>query len=203
MSKGMTILYKVHNGLYVNMTNRCDCRCTFCLRNDRETVGESSTLWLEREPSVEEIKNEFAKFNLKEYEEVVFCGFGEPTERFFDMLEVAEFVKKTYGKKIRLNTNGHGNLLYEKDIIPRMEGLIDTISISLNTPNEERYNEIVRSKFGDKAYQATLQFAEEAKKYIPNVVLTTVKTTITEEEEEQCRQICERLGVTYRIRAFE
>ena len=203
MSKGMTILYKVHGGLYVNMTNRCDCRCTFCLRNDRETVGESSTLWLEREPSVEEIKNEFAKFNLEEYEEVVFCGFGEPTERFEDMLEVAEFVKKNYGKKIRLNTNGHGNLSHEKNIIPKMEGLIDTISISLNTPNEGRYNEIVRSRFGDKAYQATLQFAEESKKYVPNVVLTTVKTTITEEEEEQCRQICEKLNVTYRIRAFE
>lgn len=203
MSKGMTILYKVHNGLYVNLTNRCDCRCTFCLRNDRETVGESSTLWLEREPSVEEIKNEFAKFNLEEFEEVVFCGFGEPTERFFDMLEVAEFVKKTYGKKIRLNTNGHGNLSHETNIIPKMEGLIDTISISLNTPNEERYHEIVRSRFGDKAYSATLEFAREAKNYVPNVVLTTVKTTITEEEEEQCRKICEELGVTYRIRAFE
>lgn len=203
MSKGMTILYKVHNGLYVNLTNRCDCRCTFCLRNDRETVGESSTLWLEREPSVEEIKNEFAKFNLEEFEEVVFCGFGEPTERFFDMLEVAEFVKKTYGKKIRLNTNGHGNLSHETNIIPKMKGLIDTISISLNTPNEERYHEIVRSRFGDRAYSATLEFAKEAKNYVPNVVLTTVKTTITEEEEEQCRKICEKLGVTYRIRAFE
>lgn len=203
MSKGMTILYKVHNGLYVNMTNKCDCRCVFCLRNEKETVGESDTLWLEREPSVEEVKNEFAKFNLEEYEEVVFCGFGEPTERFEDMLEVAEYVKKTYGKNIRLNTNGHGNLSHEKNIIPKMKGLIDTISISLNTPNEKRYNEIVRSRFGDKAYQATLEFAKEAKNYIPNVILTTVKTTITEEEEEECRRICENMGVTYRIRAFE
>ncbi|MEY8328892.1 TatD family nuclease-associated radical SAM protein [Lachnospiraceae bacterium 48-33] len=203
MSKGMTILYKVHNGLYVNMTNRCDCRCVFCLRNEKETVGESSTLWLEREPSVEEVKNEFAKFHLDEYEEVVFCGFGEPTERFEDMLEVAKFVKKTYEKKIRLNTNGHGNLSHEKNILPGMKGVIDTISISLNTPNEKRYNEIVRSKFGDRAFQATLEFAKEAKKYVPNVVLTTVKTTITEEEEEECRKICERLNVTYRIRAFE
>lgn len=203
MSKGMTILYKVHNGLYVNMTNKCDCRCVFCLRNEKETVGESDTLWLEREPSVEEVKNEFAKFNLEEYKEVVFCGFGEPTERFEDMLEVAEYVKKTYGKNIRLNTNGHGNLSHERNIIPKMKGLIDTISISLNTPNEKRYNEIVRSRFGDKAYQATLEFAKEAKDYIPNVILTTVKTTITEEEEEECRRICENMGVTYRIRAFE
>lgn len=203
MSKGMTILYKVHNGLYVNITNRCDCSCTFCLRNEKETVGESSTLWLEREPSVEEIKNEFAKFNLDEYEEVVFCGFGEPTARFDDMLEVAKFVKETYGKSIRVNTNGHGNLLNKNNILPKMKGIIDTVSISLNTPDEKRYHEIVRSRFGPKAYEATLMFAEQAKEYIPNVVLTTVKTTITEEEEEQCRKICERLGVTYRIRAFE
>ena len=84
-----------------------------------------------------------------------------------------------------------------------MEGLIDTVSISLNTPNEERYHEIVRSRFGNKAFQAMLDFAEEIKQYVPNVILTTVRTTITEEEEEQCRRICEKLGVKYRIREFE
>lgn len=203
MSKGMTILYKVHNNLYVNMTNRCTCNCTFCLRNEKETVGESSTLWLEREPSVEEVEAEFQKFNLDEYDEIVFCGFGEPTERIDDLLQVAEFIKKTYGKKIRINTNGQGSLSNGKDIAPLMEGLIDTVSISLNTPNEERYHEIVRSRFGNKAFQAMLDFAEEIKQYVPNVILTTVRTTITEEEEEQCRRICEKLGVKYRIREFE
>lgn len=203
MSKGMTILYKVHNNLYVNMTNRCTCNCTFCLRNEKETVGESSTLWLEREPSVEEVEAEFQKFNLDEYDEIVFCGFGEPTERIDDLLQVAEFIKKTYGKKIRINTNGQGSLSNGKDIAPLMEGLIDTVSISLNTPNEERYHEIVRSRFGNKAFQAMLDFAEEVKQYVPNVILTTVRTTITEEEEEQCRRICEKLGVKYRIREFE
>lgn len=203
MSKGMTILYKVHNNLYVNMTNRCTCSCTFCLRNEKETVGESSTLWLEREPSVEEIKEEFSKFHLEDFDEIVFCGFGEPTERIDDLLEVAEFIKKTYGKKIRLNTNGQGNLSNGRDITPMLKGLVDTISISLNTPNEERYNEIVRSRFGDKAYQGTLDFARKAKNYVPTVILTTVRTTITEEEEEQCRKICEDLGVKYRIREFE
>lgn len=203
MSKGMTILYKVHNNLYVNMTNRCTCNCTFCLRNEKETVGESSTLWLEREPSVEEVEAEFQKFNLDEYDEIVFCGFGEPTERIDDLLQVAEFIKKTYGKKIRINTNGQGSLSNGQDIAPLMEGLIDTVSISLNTPNEERYHEIVRSRFGNKAFQAMLDFAEEVKQYVPNVILTTVRTTITEEEEEQCRRICEKLGVKYRIREFE
>ena len=203
MTKGMTILYKVHNNLYVNLTNRCTCSCTFCLRNEKETVGESSTLWLEHEPSVEEVKKEFEKFNMDEYNEVVFCGFGEPTERIDELIEIAKFVKEKYHKKIRINTNGQGSLSNGKDIAPMMKGVIDIVSVSLNTPNEKRYNEIVRSRFGDQAYQAMLSFVKEVKKYVPEVVLSTVSTTITKEEEEECRKICEGLGVTYRIRPFE
>ena len=203
MTKGMTILYKVHNNLYVNLTNRCTCSCTFCLRNEKETVGESSTLWLEHEPSVEEVKKEFEKFNMDEYNEVVFCGCGEPTERIDDLIEIAKFVKEKYHKKIRINTNGQGSLSNGKDIAPMMKGVIDIVSVSLNTPNEKRYNEIVRSRFGDQAYQAMLSFVKEVKKYVPEVVLSTVSTTITKEEEEECRKICEDLGVTYRIRPFE
>ena len=203
MTKGMTILYKVHNNLYVNLTNRCTCSCTFCLRNEKETVGESSTLWLEHEPSVEEVKKEFEKFNMDEYNEVVFCGFGEPTERIDDLIEIAKFVKEKYHKKIRINTNGQGSLSNGKDIAPMMKGVIDIVSVSLNTPNEKRYNEIVCSRFGVHAFQAMLSFVKEVKKYVPEVVLSTVSTTITKEEEEECRKICEDLGVTYRIRPFE
>lgn len=203
MTKGMTILYKVHNNLYVNLTNRCTCSCTFCLRNEKETVGESSTLWLEHEPSVEEVKKEFEKFNMDEYNEVVFCGFGEQTERIDDLIEIAKFVKEKYHKKIRINTNGQGSLSNGKDIAPMMKGVVDIVSVSLNTPNEKRYNEIVRSRFGDQAYQAMLSFVKEVRQYVPEVVLSTVSTTITKEEEEECRKICEDLGVTYRIRPFE
>ena len=203
MTKGMTILYKVHNNLYVNLTNRCTCSCTFCLRNEKETVGESSTLWLEHEPSVEEVKKEFEKFKMDEYNEVVFCGFGEPTERIDDLIEIAKFVKEKYHKKIRINTNGQGSLSNGKDIAPMMKGVVDIVSVSLNTPNEKRYNEIVRSRFGDQAYQAMLSFVKEVRQYVPEVVLSTVSTTITKEEEEECRKICEDLGVTYRIRPFE
>ena len=166
-------------------------------------MGESSTLWLEHEPSVEEVKKEFEKFNMDEYNEVVFCGFGEPTERIDDLIEIAKFVKEKYHKKIRINTNGQGSLSNGKDIAPMMKGVVDIVSVSLNTPNEKRYNEIVRSRFGDQAYQAMLSFVKEVKKYVPEVVLSTVSTTITKEEEEECRKICEDLGVTYRIRPFE
>ena len=199
----MEILYKVHNNLYVNLTNRCPYACTFCLRQTMDRIGESDRLWLEREPLAKEVIDEFAKFNMEDYDEVVFCGFGEPTEAFDVLKEVASYVKKTYNKPIRINTNGVGNLINKRDIVPEMEGIIDTVSISLNDPDKKRYNELVRSKFGDESFDAMLSFAKECTKYIPNVVLTTVDTTISHEEEAQCQKICDDIGAKYRIRPWE
>ena len=203
MKKSMTILYKVHNNLYVNLTNRCSCACTFCLRQTKDHMEESDSLWLEHEPTVEEVKEEFKKFDMTKFDEVVFCGFGEPTERLDALLEVAKFVKETYQKPIRVNTNGQASLINKRDTAPEFKGLVDTISISLNTPNEQKYNELVRSIFGDKSYRGMLDFAKEVKQYVPHVVLSTVDTTLTKEEEAQCAKICEDLGVTYRIRPWE
>lgn len=199
----MVILYEVHTGLYVNMTNKCPCACTFCLRQEKDEMNHSGSLWLEREPSVDEVKAEFEKFDMSKYKEVVFCGFGEPTERLEDVLEVAAFVKEKYGLPTRINTNGLSDLIYNKDTAPMFKDKIDTVSISLNTPNKERYYELTRSKFGIDSFDAMLKFAENVKHYVKKVVLTTVSTTLSEEEERECAQICERLGVTYRIRPFE
>nr|WP_296267146.1 TIGR04100 family radical SAM protein [uncultured Merdimonas sp.] len=199
----MTILYELHDNLYVNLTNRCPCSCTFCLRQNRQDMGTSDSLWLEHEPSFEEVTEEFEKFDMDRYKEVVFCGFGEPTEALDVLLKTARFVKDHYQKPVRINTNGLGNLIHGRDITPSFEGLIDTLSISLNTPDPEKYLQIVRPKFGEASHDAMLEFAKSSKKYVPNVVLTTVSTTLTSEEEEQCRQICQNLGVTYRIRPFE
>lgn len=199
----MTILYKVHNNLYVNLTNKCPCACTFCLRQTRDSMEGSGSLWLEREPSVEEIIADFANFNMDDFNEVVFCGFGEPTERIGAVLQAARYVKDAYGKKTRINTNGLGNLVNGRDICPDMEGLIDTVSISLNTPNKERYCELTRSRFGIGSFDAMLDFAKSAVKYVPNVVMTTVATTISHEEEEECRRICGQIGAKYRIRPWE
>lgn len=199
----MVILYEVHSGLYVNMTNKCPCRCTFCLRQNRDEMNNSGSLWLEREPSVEEVKAEFAKFDMDKYEEVVFCGFGEPTERLYDVLEVADFVKKTYNKHTRVNTNGLSDLIWEKNTAPDFKDKIDVVSISLNTPNKEKFYELTRNKFGIDAFDALLEFAGNVKNYVEKVVLTTVSTTLTPEEEKECQKICDKLGVTYRIRPFE
>lgn len=197
------ILYKVHNNLYVNLTNRCPCACTFCLRQTMDRIGESDSLWLDHEPSYEEVVEAFRSKNMDEYEEVVFCGFGEPTEAFDLLVKVADFVKKEYGKRIRINTNGLGNLVNGRDICPELRGRVDEVSISLNTPDAEEYLKLVRPKFGLKSYQAMLDFAKEAAKYVPKVIFTTVDTTLTKEEEKRCAEICRKLGVTYRIRPWE
>ncbi|MCH5250956.1 MAG: TIGR04100 family radical SAM protein [Lachnospiraceae bacterium] len=199
----MVILYEVYENLYVNMTNRCPCACTFCLRQTKDEMNNSGSLWLEREPSVEEVIAEFDKFDMKKYHELVFCGFGEPTERLDELLKVAAYAKEKFHIPIRINTNGLSDLIYGKDTAPMYEGLIDTVSISLNTPDREKYLELTRSKFGIESHDAMLRFAGNVSKYVPNVVLSTVKTTITEEEEQRCREICDKLGVTYRIRNHE
>ena len=119
------------------------------------------------------------------------------------MLQVAAFAKEQFHIKTRINTNGLGSLVNGRDIAPELEGKIDTVSISLNTPNAQRFLELTRSKFGEGSFQAMLDFAKEARKYVPHVVLTTVDTTLTKEEEQECQKICDDLGVTYRIRPWE
>lgn len=199
----MTILYRVHNNLYVNLTNKCPCACTFCLRQTRDEMEGSGSLWLEEEPTVEQVKEAFREWNLEEFHEIVFCGFGEPTERIDALIQIASYVKETYKKPIRVNTNGLGSLIHGKDIAPMFQDVVDTVSISLNTPNAEEYYKLTRNRFGIESFDGMLDFAKKVSKYVPNVVLTTVETTISKEEEAQCQKICDELGVTYRIRPFE
>ena len=199
----MEILYKVHNNLYINLTNRCPYSCAFCLRQKMDKVGESDTLWLLREPTAEEVIEELKKWDVDSFDEIVFCGFGEPTEAFDVLKKVAEFIKSKYNKSIRLNTNGVGNLINKRNIAPELKGLIDTVSISLNNPDPEEYAKLVRSKYGEKSFQEMINFAKECKKYVPNVVMSTVDTTISHEEEKKCKEICDEVGAVYRIRPWE
>ena len=199
----MTILYEVHSGLYVNMTNKCPCACTFCLRQEKDHVGNSNSLWLDREPTVDEVKAEFEKYDLGKYKEIVFCGYGEPTERLYDIFELCDWLKSRNCPPIRINTNGMADLIHGHSTAPEFQGRIDVVSISLNMPDKERFYELTRCKFGIDSFDAMLKFAGEVKNYVGKVVLTTVETTITKEEEERCAAICSELGVNYRIRPFE
>ena len=190
--------------IYVNMTNKCPCNCVFCLRYTKELM-ESNTLWLkEGEPSVDEVIEMFDKYDLSVINEIVFCGYGEPLERLYDVCEVIDRLKEKYPDlKVRVNTIGLANLIYEKDITPELKGRVNTVSISLNSPDAQEFLEITRSRFGIQSYEALKEFAVLAKKYVPNVVMTVVEKVMSEEKIEQCRKICEDLGVELRVRPFE
>lgn len=199
----MTITYVVKNGIYVNMTNRCPCACTFCLRQNGDGIFGSGPLWLEREPSVKEVCDSIDTWELAEYDEVVFCGYGEPTERLEELLQVAAHIKEKSDIKIRINTNGLSDLICGERTAPKLKGLIDIVSVSLNATNKEEYFRMVRPKFGPDSYDAMLRFTKECTEYVPNVIMTVVDVVTSKEEQERCREICEALGATLRVRPFE
>lgn len=199
----MTITYVVKNGIYVNMTNRCPCACTFCLRQNGDGIFGSGPLWLEREPSVKEVCDSIDTWELTEYDEVVFCGYGEPTERLEELLQVAAHIKEKSDIKIRINTNGLSDLIWGEKTAPKLKGLIDTVSVSLNATNKEEYFRMVRPKFGPDSYDAMLRFTKECTEYVPEVVMTIVDVVTSKEEQERCREICEALGATLRVRPYE
>ena len=199
----MTITYPVHNGIYVNMTNRCPCACTFCLRQQGAGVFGSEPLWLDREPTVKEVCDSIDTWDLTKYSEIVFCGYGEPTQRLYDLLEVAKYIKSKSDIKIRINTNGLADLIWQESTAPKLKGLIDAVSVSLNATNREDYLRIVRPKFGIESYDAMLKFTKDCTAFVPSVVMTVVDVVTTKEEQALCREICESVGATLRVRPYE
>ena len=199
----MTITYEGRNSIYVNITNRCPCDCVFCLRHNKDHVFNADSLWLEREPSVKEICDSIDSWDLTKYDEVVFCGYGEPTERLDDLLKVASYIKSKGETKIRINTNGLADLIYGEKTSHKLKGLIDTISISLNATNKEDYFKTVRPKFGIESYDAMLSFAKDCTKYVPEVIMTIVDVVTSKEEQAACQKICESIGATLRVRPYE
>jgi TatD family-associated radical SAM protein len=161
--------------------------------------GES--LWLDHDPSYDEIIDALKPLDFSKYKEVVFCGYGEPTCRFDILLEVARFLKGHQNRPLRINTNGLGDLVNGKSIAPLMEGLIDSISISLNAPDAESYNVLCQPKY-EGAYEALLKFADECKKYIPkgNVTLSVVAHRLDNEQIDKCRKISDLKDIPLRLR---
>ena len=201
----MTITYQVHNGVYVNLTNRCPCACTFCLRQNAPGVYGSGPLWLAREPTVAEVEASLDGWDLAAFGEVVFCGYGEPTERLDVLLAAAAHLKSlASAPRVRVNTNGLSDLVNGKPTAALFTGKVDCISISLNTDDPAEYLATCRPKFGEAAYPALLEFAHEAVAAVPEVVMTVVGEPVTSlDKQERCRAIAEGLGARLRVRPYE
>ena len=203
MKKGMTITYEVEDGLYINITNRCSNRCEFCIRNNGDGAYGSDSLWLVREPTLEEISESVFSRELCKYKEVVFCGYGEPTYRLADAAAVAKQIKARYPSlPIRINTNGQSDLIHGYDTSEMYAGAFDTVSISLNTPNADRYVEICHPVYNKEAFYALVKFAKNVNKYVQNTCFSIVRQTLAEEEIEECKMIAESAGVYLRIRDY-
>ena len=198
----MTILYDYKESLYVNITNQCPCACVFCIRKETDHVGNSDSLWLDHEPSVDEFKNELKNFDLDKYNEVVFCGYGEPLVRIDEVVEVAKYIKTISNIKIRVNTNGLADLIHNKKTAILLKDNIDSVSISLNAPNKYSYNQVTRPKFGEKSFDALLEFAKDCKEYIKEVNFSVVDE-ISDEEIEQSKKLANKMGLKLRVRHKE
>ncbi len=197
----MTILYAVHGNLYINLTNRCPCNCTFCIRHNGDGAYGSESLWLEREPDIDEVKAEFEKYDMAKFGEVVFCGYGEPMERPEAVSEIGRCVREKYGAKVRLNTNGLGDKINGRPTAELLRGAVDIVSVSLNNYCAEKYNAVTRPQWED-AFSAMLEFAEECKEIVPKVIFTVVDV-IPAEDIEQCRKLSDKMGIELRVRTYD
>ena len=190
------ITYPIRNSLYLNITNRCTAACTFCVRYHTDFV-KGHNLRLRDEPTAEEIVKEIG--DPKRYTEIVFCGYGEPLLRLDVVKAVAADVKRR-GGTVRIDTNGHANLIHKRNVLPELAGLVDAVSVSLNAQNAALYDRISQPKFGAITYEAVKDFIREAKKHIPDVTVTVV--SLPEVDIEACRKIAGDLGVKFRVREY-
>ena len=194
------ILYTYKNQVYANITNRCDCSCQFCIRSHQDSVGEAENLWFQREPALEEIKDAIDAFDFTGYDELVYCGYGEPTCALENLLASAAYIKEKHIIKIRLNTNGLANLYHKRNIIPELAKVIDSVSISLNAPTAEKYQEVTRPQF-ENAFPEMLVFAELAKEAFAHTQLSIVDV-LPKEEIEACQKLADERGIYLRIRKY-
>lgn len=199
----MTICYTVNDALYINLTNRCSNACSFCIRNNGDGVYGSDSLWLEREPTVDEVLTAIDGYDVSRFKELVFCGYGEPTERAADLVRIAKTIKARYGIRIRVNTNGQGNLINGKDITGDLVGAVDVVSVSLNASTPEEYDAVCHSVYGLSAYNSIVEFAKLCVFRGVTTVLSVVDTTVSADAIKRCEDIARSVGAVLRIRAFE
>jgi TatD family-associated radical SAM protein len=195
-------VYWLDNKLYLNITNRCSNHCFFCLKNFKRGVG-GFNLKLSEEPSFGQITGELDQvLGMRNWDEVVFCGFGEPTERLDVLLELARWIRQHYGRplRIRVNTNGHGYLLNRgRDVAAELKAAgVDKVSVSLNAGDRETYVEICKPTFAG-AYEAVMEFIRKAK---PVLQVEATAVRMPEVDVTKAKAVANCLGVEFRIREY-
>lgn len=198
------IVYTFENHVYLNITNACPCRCEFCIRNNGDSVGDADTLWFSgHSPSFDEIKTEIDAFDFSKYSgEIIFCGYGEPTCAYDNLIKTAKYLKaKLPDCRLRINTNGLSDLLNKKPTAKEICENLDIISISLNAPTSEKYEALCHPTFKEKAFPAIIKFAEECKNYDVTVKFSLVDV-ISKEDIADCQKLADKMGIPLRVREY-
>ena len=199
------LVYFVNSKMYINVTNLCTCKCLFCLRDISAEV-EGVNMWIDKQSAkAEDIINILVEKKDLIKDEVTFCGYGEPLIELETVKEVAKFIKTNYPNvKIRVNTNGHANLVHKRNIVPELKGLVDSFSVSLNAQNAKLYKKITRCCFDDEVgYNGMLDFVKELVKENIDTTMSVVsgfkKARINIGE---CEKIANNLGAKFRVREY-
>lgn len=197
------IIYKYYGGVYLNITNKCPCNCAFCIRSKGDAVGDAKEMWFDTEPTIEEIKKAIDDYDFSDVDKAVFCGYGEPTCALDNMIEAADYIRTVNPNiKLRVNTNGLSDLINGKPTAELICRHFDSVSVSLNEPDSEKYDKITRNPYNGKAFDAMLQFTKDCVAYCDDVRMTVVDV-ISPEDIEKSRKVCESTGAQFRVRSYE
>ena len=201
------LVYELDGKIYINLTNKCTNDCIFCLRKDKDDV-KGQQLWLDNEDSTaDDVAAQYEEIlRLKPHNdnsEVIFCGYGEPLLKLEELKKVAKYIKKNYPQtKIRINTNGHANYVYKRNIVPELKGLIDIISVSLNGESSEEYNKLSQPNF-DNAYEEVKKFIKECADNEFETIASVVDGYKGQHLDlEKCEKIATELGAKFRVREW-
>jgi len=192
------ITYILHGNCYINLTNRCSLRCGFCPKFNKQWDVKGYALRLKVEPDRQQILS--AVNDPSFYNEIVFCGLGEPTLRLYELLSISIELKQQ-GARIRVNTDGLANVIYAQDITPLFNGCVDALSISLTAHNEQLYIKHCRPPM-DNAYHSMLEFVRAAQEHVPDITLTAIEG-LDEVDMSACADIANKLGVKFRGRVLD
>ena len=194
------IIYTYKDSVYANITNKCNCRCTFCIRFVKDGVGDADTLWHQVNPSKEEVIDAIKSFDFTGYKELVFCGYGEPTCQLDILLDATAYAKKEKGLKIRLNTNGQGSAENGRDIVPELSKVIDSVSVSLNAPSKKEYEDVTRPILTN-GFENMVEFTKRCREVIGDVRWSIVDV-LPEEEKDRCIALSNEHNIPLRIRKY-
>lgn len=197
------LVYLLDKKVYINLTNACTNNCVFCIRTIKDDVVGANLFLSSENVSAKDVIAQLEAMKEKLSSEIIFCGYGEPMLKLDVLKKVAKYIKEHYPNTIiRVNTNGHANLVYKKNVLPELKGLVDKFSISLNGENEEVYNKLSKPNV-EGAYSAVKDFIKEAVKE----GFDTTATIVTGYKDykvdmPKCIEITKDLGAKFRERPW-